>query len=212
MSPEGHTSAAPSTLFPSTTDCFSSLNLDNVLLDTPLEIQSGTTLLLHVPMMQLSPPFPIRSAILLDVISISALIIYVTRVALGYKQTRDRYQLLVNRTLYEKTIASGFGSIHFLLDASQQQQYKECILAYAILLNVENGQITCQSTLGEECERFLYDVFEEKVEMPVNKAVDTLKKFGLVTEETINGKSSLQVVPCSTAYNALKKHWDRLLS
>ncbi|GMH03970.1 hypothetical protein Nepgr_005809 [Nepenthes gracilis] len=61
------------------------------------------------------------SAILLDVISMSALIIYVSRVALGYKQTRDRYQLLVNQTLYEKTLASGFGSVHFLLDASEQQ-------------------------------------------------------------------------------------------
>lgn len=31
-------------------------------------------------------------------------------------------QLLVNKTLYEKTLASGFGSVHFLLDASEQQQ------------------------------------------------------------------------------------------
>ncbi|KAI8032717.1 hypothetical protein LOK49_LG01G00970 [Camellia lanceoleosa] len=45
--------------------------------------------------------------------------------------------LLVNKTLYEKTIASGFGSVHFLLDASEQQQY---ILAYAILLKAETGQ------------------------------------------------------------------------
>lgn len=96
-----------------------------------------------------------RSAIVLDVVAFSALVIYITRVVLGYKQTWDRYQvsqfywcsrliltqfsvsiwwlidaflikrfkqLLVNRTLYEKTIASGFGSVHFLLDASEQQQ------------------------------------------------------------------------------------------
>lgn len=35
------------------------------------------------------------------------------------------FQLLVNRTLYEKTLASGFGSVHFLLDASEQQQVSE---------------------------------------------------------------------------------------
>jgi hypothetical protein len=28
----------------------------------------------------------------------------------------------VNKTLYEKTLASGFGSVYFLLDASEQQQ------------------------------------------------------------------------------------------
>lgn len=63
------------------------------------------------------------SAVLLDVIAVSALIISVTRIVLGYKQTWDRYQLLVNQTLYEKTVASGFGSVHFLLDASGQQQF-----------------------------------------------------------------------------------------
>lgn len=36
-----------------------------------------------------------------------------------------RLQLLVNRTLYEKTLASGFGSVHFLLDASEQQQVRK---------------------------------------------------------------------------------------
>jgi len=68
------------------------------------------------------------------VIAVTALVIYATRVVLGYKQTWDRYQLLVNKTLYEKTLASGFGSVHFLLDASEQQQYKEAILTYAIIL------------------------------------------------------------------------------
>ncbi|KAJ8550708.1 hypothetical protein K7X08_000078 [Anisodus acutangulus] len=44
------------------------------------------------------------------------------------------------RTLNEKTIASGFGSVYFLLDASERQQYKEAILAYAVLLK-ENNQV-----------------------------------------------------------------------
>ncbi|XP_034709853.1 uncharacterized protein LOC117932686 isoform X2 [Vitis riparia] len=151
------------------------------------------------------------SAILLDVIAVSALIIYVTRVALGYKQTWDRYQLLVNRTLYEKTLASGFGSVHFLLDASEQQQYKEAILAYAILLKAEKGQATCRKSLGDECERFMYNVFKQKVEMPVDKAADTLLRLGLVTETPINGIMGLQAVPCPKACQALKQRWNSLL-
>ncbi|KAL0381981.1 UNVERIFIED_CONTAM: Aquaporin SIP1-1 [Sesamum calycinum] len=123
------------------------------------------------------------SAILLDAIAASALVIYVTRVLLGYKQTRDRYQLLVNRTLHEKTVASGFGSIHFLLDASEQQQYKEAILVYATLLKAENDQVTSTRTIGDKCETFIYNVFEEKVEMPVDKAIDTLMRLGLVIKK-----------------------------
>ncbi|XP_022757663.1 uncharacterized protein LOC111304903 [Durio zibethinus] len=151
------------------------------------------------------------SAIFLDVVAITALIIYVSRVALGYKQTWDRYQLLVNKTLYEKTLASGFGSVHFLLDASEQQQYKEAILTYAILLNMENGQATCCQKVGDKCERFIYDIFKLKVEMPVDKAVNTLVRLGLVTEITVDGRLMLQAIPCPKAYEALKDRWDGLL-
>ncbi|OUZ99072.1 Protein of unknown function DUF3754 [Macleaya cordata] len=151
------------------------------------------------------------SAFLLDAIAFSALVIYVSRVALGYKQTWDRYQLLVNRTLYEKTLASGFGSVHFLLDASEQQQYKEAILAYAVLLQAENRQMTCHKSIGDACERFLYDKLKEKVEMPVDNAMDTLLRLGLVTEASINGNISLRAIPCSEAYVVLKQRWNSLL-
>ncbi|KAG2720772.1 hypothetical protein I3760_02G050800 [Carya illinoinensis] len=148
------------------------------------------------------------SAILLDAVAISALIIYVTRVALGYKQTWDRYQLLVNKTLYEKTLASGFGSVHFLLDASEQQQYKEAILAYAILLRAEKGQVPCCRSIGDKCERFMYDAFKVKVEMPIDEAIDTLMRLGLVTETSIDGSNRLQAVPCPKAYEGLKERWN----
>ncbi|KAK8654438.1 hypothetical protein V6N13_128406 [Hibiscus sabdariffa] len=151
------------------------------------------------------------SAIFLDAVAITALIIYVSRVALGYKQTWDRYQLLVNKTLYEKTLASGFGSVHFLLDASEQQQYKEAILTYAVLLNMENGQANCYQKVGDRCERFMYDIFKQKVEMPVDKAVNTLVRLGLVTETIVDGRLELQAIPCPKAYEHLKYRWQSLL-
>ncbi|KAL2316515.1 hypothetical protein Fmac_030391 [Flemingia macrophylla] len=150
------------------------------------------------------------SAILLDVVAISALIIYGSRVVLGYKQTWDRYQLLVNKTLYEKTLASGFGSVHFLLDASEQQQYKEAILAYAILLK-EKGQVISRRSVGEKCERFMYEVFKAKVEMPIDKALDTLLRLGLATETFIDGRRGLLAIPCSEAYDVLRERWNSLL-
>ncbi|XP_062154883.1 uncharacterized protein LOC133862961 isoform X4 [Alnus glutinosa] len=153
------------------------------------------------------------SAVVLDAVAISALIIYVSRVVLGYKQTWDRYQLLVNKTLYEKTLASGFGSVHFLLDASEQQQYKEAILAYAILLKAEKGQVTCRGSVGDKCERFMYDAFKVKVEMPIDKAINTLVRLGLVVTETdaIDASDGVQAVPCPKAYEGLKERWNCLL-
>ncbi|KAL0015519.1 hypothetical protein SO802_002588 [Lithocarpus litseifolius] len=95
----------------------------------------------------------LRSAVILDVVAISALIIYVTRVALGYKHTWDRYQLLVNKTLYEKTLASGFRSVHFLLDASEQQQ---------LLVNKTLYEKTLAS--GFRSVHFLLDASEQQQE------------------------------------------------
>ncbi|KAK3428485.1 hypothetical protein EUGRSUZ_E00011 [Eucalyptus grandis] len=152
------------------------------------------------------------SAIFLDAIAISALVIFLIRVVLGYNQTRERYQLLVNRTLYEKTLASGFGSVHFLLDASEQQQYKEALLAYAILLKANQNQIDARQCIGDKCEKFMYDTFKVKVDMPVDKAMDTLMRLGLVSERHINGSASLQAIPCVKAYGALKVRWNSMLS
>ncbi|KAJ9564836.1 hypothetical protein OSB04_000802 [Centaurea solstitialis] len=149
------------------------------------------------------------SAFLLDVIAASALVIYLSRIILGYKQTWDRYQLLVNRTLYEKTLASGFGSVHFLLDASEQQQYKEAILAYAILLKAGSTQVTYADSAQDQCERFMYDVFKKKVEMPIDKAVNTLIRLDLVIKKDEGG---LVAIPCFEAYAILKQRWNSFVS
>ncbi|KAK6161599.1 hypothetical protein DH2020_004980 [Rehmannia glutinosa] len=152
------------------------------------------------------------SAILLDVIPAVALVIYVTRVLLGYKQTRERYQLLVNRTLYEKTVASGFGSIHFLLDASEQQQYKEAILVYATLLKAESDKVASTRAIGHKCETFIEDVFGKKIEMPVDKAIKTLVRLGLVIDKVVDGQIVLQAIPCNSAYHILRNRWNSLIN
>jgi hypothetical protein len=54
---------------------------------------------------------------------------------------RKFLQLLVNKTLYEKTLASGFGVIHFIVDASEDQQFKEAALAYGLLLKADTWQV-----------------------------------------------------------------------
>lgn len=160
------------------------------------------------------------SAFMLDVIAFGALIVFITRVVLGYKQTWDRYELLVNRTLYEKTLASGFGTTHFLVDASEQQEFKEVILAYALLLQVENNQVGSRKRIADLCEHFLSSKFKEQIEMPIDKAMETLVRLGLVTEDVtikkLEGREasmvhSIKAVPFAKSYELLKERWGNLL-
>eukprot|EP00252_Welwitschia_mirabilis_P026698 TRINITY_DN8836_c1_g1_i1.p1 TRINITY_DN8836_c1_g1~~TRINITY_DN8836_c1_g1_i1.p1 ORF type:complete len:630 (+),score=105.43 TRINITY_DN8836_c1_g1_i1:201-2090(+) len=160
------------------------------------------------------------SAFILDLVAAGALIVFLTRAVLGYKQTWDRYQLLVNRTLYEKTLSSGYGTVHYLVDASEQQQLKEAILVYAILLQQKETQMHGQQQIASLCEKFVFNKFNEKIEMPVNKALETLMRLGLVTQDITMKNAekkesspiySLKVVPYVKAYKSLEKRWSSLL-
>ncbi|MCD7467739.1 hypothetical protein HAX54_005355 [Datura stramonium] len=72
-------------------------------------------------------------------------------------------------------------------------------------------QESCARDVGARCEKFIYDLLEEKVEMPVDKAISTLVRLGIVTQDSLNGHTVLQAVPCFKAYDILKEHWNGLL-
>lgn len=50
-----------------------------------------------------------------------------------------------------------------------------------------------------------------QVEMPVEKAISTLVRLGIVTQDSLNGHTELQAVPCFKATEILKQHWNSLL-
>lgn len=50
-----------------------------------------------------------------------------------------------------------------------------------------------------------------QVEMPIDKAIDTLMRLGLATETSIDGSKGLRAVPCPKAYEGLKERWNSLL-
>ncbi|KAH7438192.1 hypothetical protein KP509_04G004600 [Ceratopteris richardii] len=152
------------------------------------------------------------SAFVLDIIASLALVVYITRVTLGYKQTYDRYQLLVNKTLYEKTLASGFGAAHFLVDASEQQQFKECALALALLLNKRNNKLETSTSLASRCEDFLFDHFKEQVEMPIDDALAILSRLELIEQKPTAATNTpdsqaLEARPHAESMAALRERW-----
>lgn len=47
--------------------------------------------------------------------------------------------------------------------------------------------------------------------MPVDKAVNTLVRLGLVLERAVDGKIGVQAIPCLEAHEVLKQRWRSLL-
>ncbi|KAJ7534550.1 hypothetical protein O6H91_13G099100 [Diphasiastrum complanatum] len=144
------------------------------------------------------------SAFLLDVIASISLLVFASRVIFGYKQTWERYQLLVNKTLYEKTLASGFGVVHFLVDASEEQQ------------------ATSRQQLKDACKIFVYKTFKEQIEMPMEDVVKNIVRLGLAKLEYKHSKISsaniedkeakIVLVPYLESLEALDKNWQDLLT
>lgn len=54
-------------------------------------------------------------------------------------------------------------------------------------------------------------VYFMQIEMPIDKAVDTLKRLGLLSEILIKKNFVLEVLPCSDAFEFLKRRWADLL-
>ena len=152
------------------------------------------------------------SAFALDLIASVSLIIYVTRVTLGYKNTSDCYQLLVNKTLYEKTLASGFGVVHFLLDASEDQLFKGAILVYTLIHLEGRSKSMSTQEIATLCERYLYNNFKDQVEMPMQEIMRTFLRLGLVVEDSTKSGSYISALPDGKAIAKLKKQWLALIS
>ncbi|KAK2993130.1 hypothetical protein RJ640_006817 [Escallonia rubra] len=74
------------------------------------------------------------------------------------------------------------------------------------------SNVLCGRSIGDKCERFLYRVFKEKVEMPADKAMDTLVRLGLVKEKAVDGKNGFHAIPCPEAYEILKQRWNSMLN
>ncbi|GKD81405.1 hypothetical protein Tco_1348244 [Tanacetum coccineum] len=75
-----------------------------------------------------------------------------------------------------------------------------------------NRKATFAESAQDQCERFMYDVFRKKVEMPIDKAVNTLMRLDLVIEKEVDGRVGLLPIPCCEAYTILKQRWNSFVS
>jgi len=89
-------------------------------------------------------------ALVFDVVRVVSFSAIAWRVFTGYKRVYDRYQLFATRTLKEKTLASGFEAIRFLADEATQQQIKELLLVYSLMLGAtETTTTNTQSKMNQ---------------------------------------------------------------
>ncbi|KAH7577116.1 hypothetical protein JRO89_XS01G0207200 [Xanthoceras sorbifolium] len=91
------------------------------------------------------------------------------------------YQSLITQSVYDKQLDSGRGTLLHLCDEVIQQEVKEVIISFFILM--QKGQATRQE-LDQHCEELIKKEFGENCNFDVDDAVQKLQKLKIVSRDT----------------------------
>ncbi|CDP16749.1 unnamed protein product [Coffea canephora] len=113
---------------------------------------------------------------------VSTVLGYCAKTYFTFQQNMATYQSLITQSMYDKQLDSGKGTLLHLCDDVIQQEVKEVIISFFILM--EQGKATLQD-LDLRCEELIKDEFGETCNFDVNDAVQKLEKLGIVARDTI---------------------------
>ncbi|KAK4760248.1 hypothetical protein SAY87_005141 [Trapa incisa] len=113
---------------------------------------------------------------------LSTVIGYCAKTYFTFQANLAAYQNLITQSMYDKQLDSGKGTLLHLCDDVIQQEVKEVIISYFILM--EQGKATRQE-LDLRCEQLIKEDFGESCNFDVDDAVQKLLKLGIVSRDTI---------------------------
>ncbi|KAA8548300.1 hypothetical protein F0562_004729 [Nyssa sinensis] len=113
---------------------------------------------------------------------LSAVIGYFAKTYFTFQQNMATYQNLITQSMYDKQLDSGRGTLLHLCDDVIQQEVKEVIISFFILM--EQGKATRQD-LDLRCEELIKEEFGASCNFDVDDAVQKLEKLGIVARDSI---------------------------
>ncbi|CAI9777224.1 unnamed protein product [Fraxinus pennsylvanica] len=113
---------------------------------------------------------------------LSTVIGYIAKTYFTFQQNMATYQNLITQSMYDKQLDSGRGTLLHLCDDVIQQEVKEVIISFFILM--EQGKAT-REDLDHRCEDLIQDEFGEQCNFDVDDAVYKLEKLGIVSRDSI---------------------------
>ncbi|CAN6838018.1 unnamed protein product [Brassica oleracea] len=101
------------------------------------------------------------------------------------------YQNLITQSMYDKQLDSGKGTLLHLCDDVIQQEVKEVMISFYILMEQGKATLEVHNTnfysfdLDLRCEELIKEEFGERCNFDVDDAVQKLEKLGIVARDTI---------------------------
>nr|XP_043608522.1 uncharacterized protein LOC122580312 [Erigeron canadensis] len=113
---------------------------------------------------------------------VSTIVGYCAKIYFTFQANMETYQNLITQFMYDKQLDSGKGTLLHLCDDVIQQEVKEVIVSFFILM--EQGKATLKE-LDHKCEELLKEEFGERCNFDVDDAVHKLEKLGIISKDQI---------------------------
>lgn len=120
----------------------------------------------------------------------------------NFKNRKIRFMKTLADNLYFKNLDNNMGVFHRLIDAAEEEECKEAILAYYFLHQAK--QPLTAKTLDQQIERWFEDSLNHVMDFEVEDALQKLLKLGLVVEIA----DQYQSIAIDKALQKLDLIWD----
>jgi hypothetical protein len=135
-------------------------------------------------------------------IALGVLGVYLFRQYSSFVNKKIRYSKMLSDSLYFKNVGNNSGAFYSLLNSSEEEEFKETILAYAFL-NRSKNPLTAEE-LDNQIESWFKTKLTTDLDFDVEDALLKLKNIGLGIET--NGK--WEVIPIHQALVRIDELWD----
>lgn len=135
-------------------------------------------------------------------IALAVLGAYLFRQYSSFVNKKIRYSKMLSDSLYFKNVGNNSGAFYSLLNSSEEEEFKETILAYAFL-NRSKTALTAEE-LDNQIESWFKTKLHTDLDFDVEDALLKLKNIGLGLET--NGK--WEVIPTHQALVRIDELWD----
>ncbi|GLT76443.1 hypothetical protein SLA2020_481000 [Shorea laevis] len=139
---------------------------------------------------------------------LTAVVGYCVKTYFSFQKNLINYQNLITQSVYNKQLDSGRGTLLHLCDEVIQQEIKEVIVSFFVLMRQQKA--VSKENLDLLCEELIKQKFGENCNFDVDDAVQKLDKLGLVSQDNtgaytcINLKDANKIIGITTEELVLK--------
>jgi len=139
-------------------------------------------------------------------LGILALVMFTNRMLGKVKSRRVAYLKYLSENLYFKVLDNSAGVLHHLIDAAEEEDVKEAILAYYFILARDRGFTEIE--LDREVERWFREKHGTELDFEVDDAMKKLVRLELASVE----EGKLRVLSLDKAKQRIDYLWDNVFS